>query len=67
MYSMPHAAKIAHITAHPRVSLNLDSDGNGTRTVVVACEARVDAVDADPLAMSSIRSSTTIARQYRYG
>ena len=46
----PHAAKITHITARPRVSLNLDSDGNGTGTVVVAGEARVDAVDADPLA-----------------
>jgi PPOX class probable F420-dependent enzyme len=50
VYSMPHAAKIAHISAHPRVSLNLDSDGNGTGTVVVAGEAKVDAVDADPLA-----------------
>ena len=30
--------------------LNLDSDGNGTGTVVVAGEARVAAVDADPLA-----------------
>src|SRR4051794_24524310 len=50
VYSMPRAAKIAHITARPRVSLNLDSDGHGTGTVVVAGEARVDAVDADPLA-----------------
>jgi hypothetical protein len=37
------AAKIAHITARPRVSLNLDSEGHGTGTVVVAGEARVDA------------------------
>jgi PPOX class probable F420-dependent enzyme len=50
VYSMPYVAKIAHVTAHPRVSLNLDSDGNGTGTVVVAGEARVAAVDADPLA-----------------
>ena len=49
VYSMPNAAKVAHIKAHPRVSLNLDSDGNGTGIVVVGGEARVDAVDADPL------------------
>ena len=29
VYSMPNAAKLAHISARPRVSLNLDSDGNG--------------------------------------
>ncbi len=48
VYSMPNAGKVAHIKAHPRVSLNLDSDGNGTGIVVVGGEARVDAVDADP-------------------
>ena len=50
VYSMPNAAKVAHIKARPRVSLNLDSDGNGSGVVVVAGEARVDAVDADPIA-----------------
>src|SRR6476620_9665 len=50
IYSMPHAAKLAHIKARPLVSLNLDSDGNGRGTVVVAGEARIDEVDADPLA-----------------
>ena len=50
MYSMPNAAKVAHIEAHPRVSLNLDSDGSGGGVVVVGGEARVDAVDADPIA-----------------
>ena len=50
VYSMPKAAKIAHIKARPRVSLNLDSDGNGRGTVVVAGAARVDAVGADSLA-----------------
>jgi PPOX class probable F420-dependent enzyme len=29
VYSMPEAAKLAHIRRHPQVSLNLDSDGNG--------------------------------------
>lgn len=50
VYSMPNAAKVRHIKAHPRVSLNLDSDGNGRGTVVVGGEARIDAVDADPIA-----------------
>jgi PPOX class probable F420-dependent enzyme len=49
VYSMPTAAKVAHIKAHPRVSLNLDSDGSGNSVVAVGGEARVDAVDADPL------------------
>jgi PPOX class probable F420-dependent enzyme len=48
VYSMPNAAKVAHIKAHPRVSLNLDSDGKGTGIVAVGGEARIDAVDADP-------------------
>jgi PPOX class probable F420-dependent enzyme len=50
VYSMPNAAKVAHVKAHPRVSLNLDSDGNGTGIVAVGGEARIDAVDADPIA-----------------
>ena len=50
VYSMPNAAKIAHVKARPQVSLNLDSDGNGRGTVVVAGAARVDAVGADSLA-----------------
>jgi PPOX class probable F420-dependent enzyme len=49
VYSMPKAAKIAHIEARPRVSLNLDSDGNGRGTVVVAGTARIDAVGANSL------------------
>ncbi len=50
IYSEPNAAKVAHIKARPRVSLNLDSDGNGGGVVAVGGEARVDEVDADPLA-----------------
>ena len=48
VYSMPNAAKVAHIKAHPRVSLNLDSEGTGGGVVAVGGEARVDAVDIDP-------------------
>jgi PPOX class probable F420-dependent enzyme len=50
VYSMPNAAKIAHIEANPRVSLNLESDGRGSGVIVVGGEARVDAVDANPMA-----------------
>ena len=45
LYSMPSAAKVAHITAHPHVSVNLDSDGKGTGTVVLTGHAVIDATD----------------------
>jgi PPOX class probable F420-dependent enzyme len=48
VYSMPGAAKVRHIENHPRVSLNLDSDGNGAGIIVVGGEATVDATDTDP-------------------
>jgi PPOX class probable F420-dependent enzyme len=47
LYSAPQAAKIAHIQAHPQVSLNLDSDGNGGGIIVVGGIAVVDATDVD--------------------
>ena len=47
VYSMPRAAKVAHIKAHPEVSLNLDSDGNGGGVIVVGGTATVDAADVD--------------------
>ncbi len=50
VYSEPAAAKVRHIKARPRVSLNLDSDGNGGGVVAVGGEARIDAENADPLA-----------------
>ena len=40
VYSMPNAAKVRHIKNHPRVSLNLDSDGNGAGIIVVGGEAQ---------------------------
>jgi PPOX class probable F420-dependent enzyme len=49
VYSQPNAAKVTHIKARPRVSLNLDSDGNGSGIIVVGGDARVDAVDFNPL------------------
>jgi PPOX class probable F420-dependent enzyme len=49
VYSEPTAAKVRHINAHPRVSLNLDSDGNGAGIITVGGIASVDAEDADPL------------------
>ena len=48
VYSMPNAAKIRHIDAHPRVSLNLDSDGNGAGMILVVGSAVVDEVGVDP-------------------
>jgi PPOX class probable F420-dependent enzyme len=47
VYSHPRAGKVAHIKAHPEVSLNLDSDGNGGGIIVVGATARVDATDVD--------------------
>ena len=47
LYTMPTAAKVAHIRRHPQVSLNLDSDGNGGGIVVIAGTAHVDAEDVD--------------------
>jgi PPOX class probable F420-dependent enzyme len=49
VYSEPTGAKVRHIKAHPRVSLNLDSDGNGAGIIIVGGIARVDAEGADPL------------------
>ncbi|MGO4442538.1 TIGR03667 family PPOX class F420-dependent oxidoreductase [Mycobacterium sp. 2YAF39] len=49
VYTEPGAAKVRHIRNHPRVSLNLDSDGTGSGVIVVGGEATVDAENADPL------------------
>ncbi|TGD86729.1 TIGR03667 family PPOX class F420-dependent oxidoreductase [Mycolicibacterium sp. CH28] len=48
VYTEPSSAKVRHILAHPRVSLNLDSDGNGSGIIVVGGTAAVDSEDADP-------------------
>ncbi len=47
VYTMPQAAKVAHIKAHPQVSLNLDSDGNGGSIIVIGGTAAVDATGVD--------------------
>lgn len=47
VYTMPSAAKVAHIKARPQVSLNLDSDGNGGGIIVIGGTAAVDATDVD--------------------
>ncbi len=47
VYTMPSAAKVAHLKARPQVSLNLDSDGNGGGIIVVGGTATVDAIDVD--------------------
>ena len=48
VYSMPAAAKVRHIDNHPRVSLNLDSDGNGGGIIVVGGDATRRRVGVDP-------------------
>jgi PPOX class probable F420-dependent enzyme len=50
VYSEPNAAKVRHVRTHPRVSLNLDSDGNSAGIVIVGGVGSVDAEGADPLA-----------------
>jgi PPOX class probable F420-dependent enzyme len=47
VYTMPNSAKVRHIDARSRVSLNLDSDGNGGGIVVVGGNAVVDEVGVD--------------------
>jgi PPOX class probable F420-dependent enzyme len=49
VYSEPNAAKVRHIRNHPRVSLNLDSDGNGAGIIIVGGNASVDGNGANPL------------------
>ncbi|MDQ2636750.1 MAG: TIGR03667 family PPOX class F420-dependent oxidoreductase [Actinomycetota bacterium] len=49
IYSEPNAAKVRHIRNHPRVSLNLDSDGNGSGIIAVGGTATIDAEDTNPL------------------
>jgi PPOX class probable F420-dependent enzyme len=56
VYTEAKAAKVRHIKAHPRVSLNLDSDGNGSGIIVVGGTATVDAEGADPLADERYRT-----------
>lgn len=48
VYTMAGAAKVRHITNHPRVSLNLDSDGNGGGIIAIGGEAVIDATSVDP-------------------
>lgn len=47
VYSMPQAAKVAHIKAHPEVSLNLDSDGNGGGIIAIGGTAAIDGTGVD--------------------
>ncbi|MGH3642170.1 MAG: TIGR03667 family PPOX class F420-dependent oxidoreductase [Mycobacterium sp.] len=47
VYSEPTAAKVRHVKAHPLVSLNLDSDGNGGGIIVIGGEVTNAAEGAD--------------------
>ncbi|MGB3483702.1 MAG: TIGR03667 family PPOX class F420-dependent oxidoreductase [Mycobacterium sp.] len=48
IYTMPDAAKVAHIRRHPQVSVNLDSDGDGGGIIVAGGTARIEAEGLDP-------------------
>ena len=63
VYSQPNAAKLRHIKAHPRVSLNLDSDGNGSGIIVVGGNARIDAEDADSLEDAAVSGQVPRVRR----
>jgi PPOX class probable F420-dependent enzyme len=41
------ATKVAHVKAHPQVSLNLDSDGSGGGIIVIGGTATIDATDVN--------------------
>ena len=56
VYSEPNAAKVRHIKNHARVSLNLDSDGNGAGIIIVGGNASVDAEDTNPLGDETYRA-----------
>ena len=58
IYSLPGTARTANITANPRVSLNLDGNGQGGDVVSIEGEARLDP-EAPP-------SSEVTAYQERY-
>lgn len=48
IYTEPGAAKVRHVRNHPRVSLNLDSDGQGSGIIAVGGLATVDSEGTDP-------------------
>ena len=48
VYTVPSSAKVRHIKNHSRVSLNLDSDGNGAGIIAIGGVATVDATDVAP-------------------
>jgi PPOX class probable F420-dependent enzyme len=67
VYSRPDAAKVTHIKRHPRVSLSLDSDGNGSGVVAVGGETTIDAEDADPLQDSEyVAKYAEVAKEFGF-
>ena len=65
---MPNAAKVRHINNHPRVSLNLDSDGNGAGVVVVGGEAQsIDDVGVDPREDAAVSGTKYRADAEQFG
>lgn len=48
VYSEPRTSRVTHISAHPEVSLHLDSDGVGSGLIIVGGRAEVTAEAIDP-------------------
>ncbi|MDQ6691257.1 MAG: TIGR03667 family PPOX class F420-dependent oxidoreductase [Candidatus Dormibacteraeota bacterium] len=58
-YNRADAARVAHVTSRPRVSLNFDGDGKGGAIMVIVGEAEID-----PRAPSA-SDNPTYAAKYR--
>jgi PPOX class probable F420-dependent enzyme len=66
IYSLPDAARLAHIARNPRVALHFDGNGQGGDIVVLAGEARVAPEDgpADAHAAFVAKYAEKIARSF---
>jgi PPOX class probable F420-dependent enzyme len=67
MYSLPDAARLAHIKRNHRVSLNLDGNGQGGDIIVIAGDALISPEDppADQNATYSDKYKDFIARGFQ--
>jgi len=67
IYSLPDAARIAHIKRNPRVSLNFDGNGQGGDIIVITGEARIlpDETPADQNAEYAEKYKDFIARSFQ--
>ncbi|HMA34870.1 MAG TPA: TIGR03667 family PPOX class F420-dependent oxidoreductase [Chloroflexia bacterium] len=66
IYSLPDAARLAHIARNPRVALHFDGNGQGGDIIVIAGEARISPDDpaADGNPAYCAKYATSIARSF---